>query len=186
MRPNAQQPRRLRAALSSRSAALVSLALFLPACSLFDDTDPREGVEAADACVQRVTAGLSDEVDALLGSEGRQLTPTYTYDITKLGLEGLQTLTVPGSDETAGARLIASTNEISTAVARFKAQSVDERGAFFMATDPALYRVRGQRMPVERVIAGGCEAQLAGMRLIDVSLDLPGPQPARENVEVVE
>ncbi len=178
--------RGLAPSLLLRGTIVIATLVSLSACSLLYPEDPREGVEAAETCILRVTNTLSDDLEAQLDAGAGRLVPTYTYDITKLGLEGLQTLTVPGSDETAGARLIASTNEMSTAVTRFKTQSVDEKGAFFLATDPALYRVRGPGMNTEQVIANGCERQLAGMRLIDVSVDLPAPARAQESVEAAE
>jgi len=164
-----------------RGLTALAAILTLPACSLFDNTDPREGKEATEICLQRVIITLSDEAAAQIETADQTLVPTYTYDITKLGLEALQTLSVPGTDETAGARLIASTNEMSTAVAQFKADPVDEKGAFFMATDPALYRVRGAAMAADQVIAAGCERQLADMRLIDVSVALPVAVAAPES-----
>ncbi len=140
----------------------LTLLTLLPACSYFDDTDPREGAETLEACIERVSKDAPD----ITGSEGAVFVPTYTYDITKVGLEDLQELTVPGSDETAGSRDMAATNETSTAVARFMAQSVDENGAFFMGRDPALYRVRGEALASDQIIAAGCERQKTGMRLL--------------------
>lgn len=137
----------------------------LPACSLFEDKDPREGAEALDACVQRVSKDALD----ITAQDGAMFVPTFTYDITKVSLEDLQELTVAGSDETAGSRNMAATNETSTAVAQFMEEPVDEKGAFFMGRDPALYRVRGGPVVFEQIIPSGCERQKSGMRLTSYS-----------------
>ncbi len=150
--------------MAGKIGTALTLAAFalLPACSLFDDTDPREGPETLEACAARVSTDALD----ITAQDGALFTPTYTYDITKVSLEDLQDLTVPGSDETAGSRGMAATNEASTAVAQFMAQSVDEKGAFFMGRDPALYRVRGAPVPLDEIITAGCERQKSGMRLV--------------------
>ena len=83
--------------------------------------------------------------------------PTYTYDITKMGLEQIQVLMVEGSDDTAGARLRAATNEEGTAVAQFMSMTVSDKGAFFMGRDPALFRVRGEAQAKDTMIASGCD-----------------------------
>ncbi|MEM9502247.1 MAG: hypothetical protein AAF941_10445 [Pseudomonadota bacterium] len=152
------------------SATLASLVL-LPACQLFDDTDKREGTESVEACAKRLSKWQKDAEDELSG--GSAFVPTYTYDITKMALEDVQELIVEGSDELAGTRNMNSTNETSTAVANFMAESVDENGSFFMGRDPALYRVRGEPQTGIAVLSAGCERQKAGMRLIDISL-VPG------------
>lgn len=159
--------------------APIFLTLILPACSLFDDTDPREGLEADTACIQRVT-GLIDELPA---DGSGTFVPTYTYDITKLDLEAIQELSVSRSDETEGARLNRTTNETSTAVDEFMRQSVDENGAFFLGRDPALYRVRGAPNSAENIIAAGCGRQQENMRLIDVSVTATSTQPTEPDPE---
>ncbi|MEM8725986.1 MAG: hypothetical protein AAGE86_10745 [Pseudomonadota bacterium] len=156
-------------------AMMVSLAA-LPACSLFDDTDWREGDEAAEKCAQRMSGKLEFK-QALAQAEGR-FVPTYTFDITKMGLEDVQQLIVPGSDETAGTRGMAATNDNSTAIDAFMERPVDEKGAFFLGHNPALYRVRGEPKPLEDVIASGCARQMAGMRLTDITLQRAGPGAA--------
>lgn len=156
-------------------AMMASLAA-LPACSLFDDTDWREGDEAADKCAQRMSGKLEFK-QALAQAEGR-FVPTYTFDITKMGLEDMQELIVPGSDETAGSRGLAATNEASTAIANFMDTPVDEKGSFFLGHNPALYRVRGEPKPLEAVVASGCARQMAGMRLTDITLERAGPGAA--------
>ncbi|GMN01557.1 hypothetical protein [Erythrobacter sp. MTPC3] len=165
--------------MNIRSGLLITCLAALPACSLFDDSDPREGAENVNACVARFTGAMSaqfrtnfDRLDTGVWS------PTYTYDVTKMDLENLQALMVEGSDESAGRRLTASTNEVSTAVAQFNAMPVDEKGAFFMGRDPALYRVRGEPAPKDKLIAAGCERQQSNMRL--VRLDWAPAPPAPE------
>jgi hypothetical protein len=152
------------------------VALLLPACSLFDDTDPREGPETLEACAARVAA----DAPGITAQDGAMFTPTYTYDITKVSLEDIQALTVAGADETAGSRGMAATNETSTAVARFMAQSVDEKGAFFMGRDPALYRVRGAPVAIDQIVTAGCERQKVGMRLISYTAVPASSQPEQE------
>ncbi len=151
---------------------LASLAL-LSACDLFNDKDWREGEEAAEKCAKRMSGKL--EFKQSLAQPDGLFVPTYTFDITKMDLEAMQELIVPGSDETAGARNQAATNETSTAVANFMAQPVDEKGAFFLGRDPALYRVRGQPKPLDDLIAAGCARQQAGMRLTDIKTERAPP-----------
>ncbi len=150
----------------------------LSGCSLFDDSDPREGAETPEACIARLAGESLDETFA---PNGELVVPTYTYDITKVGLEDLQELTVPGSDETAGSRGMAATNETSTAVTQFMAQSVDEKGAFFMGRDPALYRVRGEPVALDQVVSAGCERQRTGMRLISFTANPTSTAPGSED-----
>ncbi|MEM7664583.1 MAG: hypothetical protein AAF250_01885 [Pseudomonadota bacterium] len=153
------------------SASLASLML-LPACSLFDDTDKREGKESVAACEKRLSKWQKEAEDEL--SAASSFVPTYTYDITKMELEDVQELIVTGSDELAGQRNMAATNVTSTAVDNFMAEAVDEKGSFFMGRDPALYRVRGEPRPGDEVLSAGCERQKAGMRLIDISFTRGG------------
>ena len=151
-----------------RPSILPTLALItlLPACDLLDDTDWREGVEGAEACMQRLDGW--EEQAAIAAAANLLYVPTYTYDITKLDLDAIQALVTDGSDETAGARRMARTNETGTARSQFEGQPVDEDGAFFMGADPALYRVRGAAQRLEAITAAGCERQQANMRLIDI------------------
>jgi len=147
----------------------VSLASFtlLPACDLLNDNDWREGAESAENCAKRIAGKL--EVKEVLAQSDGVYVPTYTFDITKMDLEAMQELIVPGSDETAGSRGQAATNETSTAVANFMARPVDEKGAFFLGNNPALYRVRGEAQAQDNLIAAGCARQQASMRLIQIS-----------------
>ncbi|MFL0356704.1 hypothetical protein ACI5KX_09505 [Erythrobacter sp. GH1-10] len=165
--------------INKRSAMIFGLPalLLLPACSLFDNSDPREGEEGVEQCAERMRGW---DAVAKIGETDPTATyvPTYTYDITKMGLEDIQALTGGGGDETAGSRGMASTNEEETAVSRFMEQPVDEKGAFFLGRDPALYRVRGQAQRFDQIIRAGCERQQDGMRLTSVSLDLTSAPPA--------
>lgn len=157
------------------AAAMVSLAA-LSGCELFNDEDPRVGVEGVEACLKRVAnKSRSEEFDAL--DDGALWVPTYTYDVTKLELEAIQQLSVSYNDETSGTRINQTTNETSTAVAQFMQQPVDEDGAFFMGRDPALYRVRGAPVQLSDVITSGCERQLPNMRLIEVEFSRHSAAP---------
>ncbi|MEL7197029.1 MAG: hypothetical protein AAGL10_01835 [Pseudomonadota bacterium] len=112
--------------------------------------------------------------------------PTYTYDITKIDLDALQELTVAGSDKNAGRRNMTQTNETSTAVDQFMSLPVDEKGAFFLGKDPALYRVRGAPEPHDNIVRAGCEKQQDGMRLIAFSVAKSVPRPDPEFDTAVE
>ncbi len=158
------------------AAALLTLAA-LSGCDLLNDTDPREGNESAADCAARV-ANLLGPTTSYRRFSGEAGTPTFTYDITKMSLEDIQGLIVTGSDETAGSRGMVSTNETSTAVAQFMAQSVDENGSFFMGRDPALYRVRSAAEELESMIATGCARQQTGMRLIMIDVSAGQPDDA--------
>ncbi|QFT77808.1 hypothetical protein [Erythrobacter sp. THAF29] len=152
-----------------KRSAILFFVLILPACSLFDNSDPREGSESAEACYSRVLGTMLDKTRNELAESDGLLVPTYTYDVTKMDLDDMKSLLVTGSDETAGSRGMASTNQSDAAVEAFMAQSVDENGAFFLGRDPALYRVRGEPRVFDEIIPTGCERQLPGMRLIAIS-----------------
>ena len=152
----------------ARAAASLAALAALSGCDLLFPEDPRVGEEAQQACVSRVEGALRLELKALDAEPDAAFVPTYTYDITKLGLEEIQALSQSRFDETEGSRLNRATNMTDTAVEIFMAEPVDENGAFFMATDPALYRVRGEAAAFADIIAQGCERQQADMRLIDV------------------
>ena len=155
--------------MTKRAAiALTSLAA-LTGCDILFPEDPREGAESEAQCAARIES-LLGPTNSYRNYEGADGVPIFTYDITKLSLEDTKELIVPGSDETAGTRLMSSTNEESTAVDAFMNLEVDESGAFFLARDPALYRVRSEREPVENIIATGCARQREGMRLIMVEI----------------
>ena len=159
--------------------ALIAVLPALSACSLIFPEDERLGSESAADCKARVGELLGPGSDFRL-FEGETGVPTYTYDITKLGLEEVQALVGEGGDETAGYRTMSQTNMTDTAVEEFMARKVDEKGAFFMGRDPALYRVRGEAQPVSQMIASGCERQQADMRLIDVSVAAGAARPDDE------
>ncbi|BDI61055.1 hypothetical protein [Qipengyuania nanhaisediminis] len=152
-------------------------ALLLPACSLFDNSDPREGVEALAACHERVSDWLVDQVEDTSFDGEALVTPTYTFDVTKVSADDLRTLIVPGSDETAGSRGMAATNRTSTAMSNFESLPVDEKGAFFFGQDPSLYRVRGEPVALEDAARTGCERQLEGMRLTAITLQFDAIEP---------
>lgn len=148
-----------------RAAFAITALAALSGCELLFPEDKREGAETLEACLARVAATQRD----LLAEAAAEdvLVPTYTYDITKVSLEDLQALTVAGADETAGSRERRQTNEASTAVDNFMATPVDEKGAFYMGRDPALYRVRGEAIAAGEIAEAGCERQKSGMRLIN-------------------
>jgi len=150
-----------------RGTAILLFALLLPSCALFDNSDPREGAESVEACLARTASLKRDEVFDTI-DEGDLWVPTFTYDVTKADFDTIKELSVTGADETAGTRLNLATNESSTARARFLAEPVDEKGAFFLAHDPALYRVRGEPLLLDEIIPAGCERQQDGMRLTKV------------------
>ena len=157
--------------------SMVSL-VALTGCDIINPQDPRLGEEAVGECVKRVTDKLNrSERDTLRNEQGTRA-PTYTYDITKLDLEAVQELLDAGGKETAGSRGMRDANETSTAVERFMATPVDEKGAFFLGRDPALYRVRGAPTAFADIIKAGCERQQADMRLIEVSWGSSAPKPA--------
>ena len=150
----------------NRAAIAVIALAGLTGCDLLFPEDPRLGAEAPAACAARVEQELRIELANL--QDGDRFVPTYTYDITKLGLEAIQNLSASRSDEIKGTRLDQSTNETSTAVDVFMQQPVDENGAFFMGHDPALYRVRGEALHFADIIPAGCARQQANMRLIEI------------------
>ena len=169
--------------MKKRTIPLIASIALLPSCALFDNSDPREGVESAEACLQRLGGERKAEDFELADLDGQLVVPTYTYDITKVSLDDIQSLIVAGSDETAGSRGMTSTNETSTAVDQFMAQRVDEKGSFFFARDPALYRVRGETVAVGEVVSTGCARQLEGMRLTSVTAELEAAEPPAEEPE---
>ncbi|NBC88548.1 MAG: hypothetical protein GVX90_03480 [Alphaproteobacteria bacterium] len=161
--------------------ALIAALPLVGGCSLLWPEDERLGTESAADCAARVAEALGPGSD-FRSYEGGSGVPTFTYDITKMGLEEVQALIVAGSDETAGSRGMASTNETRTAVEQFMSQPADEKGSFFLGRDPALYRVRGEMQPVADMIAGGCARQQADMRLIDVQV-AAGPENTEKSAE---
>nr|WP_298927661.1 hypothetical protein [uncultured Erythrobacter sp.] len=160
-----------------RAVAILPVLLFLPACSLFDNSDPREGVEPQAECMARYADTLGRQGRNLLVESSDDVVPTFTYDVTKMDLEAMKVLMVDGSDQSAGRRLTGQHNELSTAVARFKAEPVSEKGAFFLGHDPALYRVRGKTQPLKNVLAAACERQQANMRLVGIDFTTPTAAP---------
>ncbi len=151
-----------------KSVLAIASALLLGGCSLFFPEDPREGEEAVDECVERLTGEIAFDEGEDSAAPGAMWVPIYTYDITKLDLEALQDLTVEGSDETAGTRDRRVSANTRTAVDAFMKRPVDEKGVFFMGRDPALYRVRGAPKPAGEIVSAGCERQQANMRLLEI------------------
>ncbi|WP_298303239.1 hypothetical protein [uncultured Erythrobacter sp.] len=157
-----------------RLPIIVASAFTLTGCHILFPEDPREGSELSEECLTRVASLLGPTTQfAKLAQE--MGVPTFTFDITKMAFEDMQRLMVDGSDDTAGNRAMASTNETSTAVDIFMQTPVNEKGAFFTGRDPALYRVRGGLQPKSTMIASGCARQQEGMRLIMIDV---GPVPA--------
>lgn len=175
-----------------RFAIIFGSGLALSGCSILFPEDPRLGVEPEEECVSRIgqvfknsfgNEGGDPQSDEIAGIEP-PFFPIFTYDVTKLGLEAIQELSAEGTNETSGTSLRMSTNETSTAVARFMAEPVDENGAFFLARDPALYRVRGEPVFFGGGIAAGCERQQENMRLISIEYTrVPEPEPEPETSE---
>ncbi|MDJ0977531.1 MAG: hypothetical protein QNI87_03265 [Erythrobacter sp.] len=144
-------------------------ALALGGCSLLFPEDPRVGDEDEGVCQGRVRTSLTYQQSEELRTSSGLWVPTFTYDVTKLDLAAIKALTVPGTDDTAGTRLMQETNRTSTAVERFMQMEVDQKGAFFLGRDPSLYRVRGQAQPSTQILKSGCARQQENMRLIAVS-----------------
>lgn len=164
-----------------RFAAAFLALVALTGCDILFPEDPRLGAETSEECAARV-AGLLGPGTSYDNYTDQSGVPIFTFDITKLGLEEIQALMVPGSDDTAGSELMKETNETSTAVARFMASDVDDKGAFFMARDPALYRVKGALQAKDAMVASGCERQGEDMRLImvDVVPERPELEPSED------
>ncbi|MDY7097390.1 MAG: hypothetical protein SXU28_04565 [Pseudomonadota bacterium] len=152
----------------------------LSGCDLLFPEDWRLGEEPLQQCLNR----LNSDIDMLdfreAADTSEPLVPTFTYDITLLSFEDKQALILPGADETLGARLMKSTNEISTAKAQFMQWPVDEKGAFFFGVKPALFRVRGEPQNHSEILTTGCERLGANARLISVSLAAVPAEPEPE------
>jgi len=175
-----------------RTGVILLCAVSLSGCSILFPEDPRLGVEPEAECIAR----MEQELKSSFGNSGGDpqpdaspaadppFFPIFTYDVTKLGLEAIKEMSVEGTNETAGTTLRTSTNETSTAVAQFMDQPVDENGAFFLARDPALYRVRGEPVFFGGGVAAGCARQKENMRLIRVDYTrIPEPEPDIETAE---
>ena len=157
------------------------MGLALSGCSLIFPDDSREGVEGQEACINRIGPTLTYQDFQQLENASGQWVPTYTYDVTKLDLAAIQALSVPGTDETAGTRLMQQNNSTNAAVLRFLEMEVTEKGAFFLGREPSLYRVRGKPQPASNILASGCKRQKADMRLIAVSWVKQAPKPEPES-----
>lgn len=144
-------------------------ALGLSGCNLLFPEDPRVGDEDKGACQGRVRTSLTYEESEELRTLSGLWVPTYTYDVTKLDFAAIKALAVPGTDETAGTRLMQETNRTKAAVERFMSMEVSEKGAFFLGREPSLYRVKGKAQPASQILAAGCARQQTNMRLFAVS-----------------
>ncbi|MEE4200679.1 hypothetical protein [Erythrobacter sp.] len=131
----------------------------------FEEEDWREGEESLDACMERVRAGYHEGVVELLESD-EQRQPTYTFDVTKASFEDLNSITVAESEEGGGSVQFSGVDAPGYIIHDFMETPVDEKGAFMLGRDPALYRVRGEPIALKDVFAVGCKRQMPGMRLI--------------------
>ncbi len=150
---------------------LICASLALAGCDKIFGGDPRKGAETVAECVARLSTDINLLEFRKLADAPGQLVPTYTFDITKLPFSAKQELIQPGADETLGSRLMARTNEASTALDLFMNTPVDEKGAFFFVEEPALWRVRGEPAAYDDVLVAGCERQIDDMRLVRVSAE---------------
>lgn len=162
-----------------RIVSIALLAFALSGCNILFPDDPRIGQELSEECPKRV-AGLLGPGTAFADYTEEMGVPTFTFDITKMAFEDMQRLMVEGSDDTAGTRAMAATNEASTAVDVFMDTPADEKGAFFTGRDPALYRIRGALQPKSTMIASGCARQQEGMRLIMIQVGTVPAEPEPE------
>lgn len=143
------------------------IAVILMTGTLSSCADWRESPETVEACLARF-APKKGAVD-LLGDDPGQWVPSYTYDITKMGGEGIRALVKTAEDGanpgTVGVILIGSGSS-RTARDKFANIPVTEAGALLLADDPSLYKVRGKSGLNRDLLRQGCEAQRSGMRLI--------------------
>ena len=157
-----------------RLAVLIPALALLAACDLFDDSDPREGVEQNDACIKRVRAEYHEGVLELLESDERRR-PTFTFDITKASFEDIKDLTVPEQGGEAGSVQVSGFKAPPYKKRRFLEMNIDEKGAFFLGTDPAYYRVQGEPIALRDVFVEGCRMQRSGMRFLSFTFEpVPG------------
>ena len=166
-----------------RSIALFVGAFTVSGCSILDPEDPRIGEETLNRCEERVASILPTQVKFELGQLDGELVPTFTFDVTKLSLDDIKSLSVMTENETLGTRMDLTTNENATARDRFMQTEVTEAGAFFLTGNPALYRVRGEPVFHDKMIAAGCARQQANMRLIALSWDIPEADPSETDAE---
>ena len=154
-----------------RIAFLVLVGLGVSGCSLLFPEDPRLGEETPEACIARFGDPAVDHNGTqFAGLDGAVVVPTFTYDVTNVSAEDLGILFEPGAR---GSTVSPDTPAVvAEHMERFMGESVDEKGAFFLQGDPALYRVRGEVVAVGQAIRAGCERQMAGMRLISVDQTL--------------
>ncbi len=152
----------------SRLTLTASL-LLLSACeNPFANKDWREVEETAEECVARLSGKL--EVRQLLEAAEGQVVPTYAFDITKMELMAINEMIVPPSGNSRGSLRTSAFGATAPPVAAFMELSVTEDGAFYFGDDPSLYRVRGEAVLGDQVLASGCAMQKPGMRFISFKL----------------
>ena len=159
-------------------------------------TDWREGEETAEACVERFA--LKKGAVHPLADDPSQWVPSYTYDVTKMGGEGIRALikstedgAEPGTD---GVSLVGSGSS-QAARDKFADLPATKAGAVFLADDPSLYKVRGKPGLHRDLLRQGCEGQREGMRLINwqfsreevlVDGELPKPRMTAAQMREIE
>ncbi|MEP3051304.1 MAG: hypothetical protein ABJP48_09390 [Erythrobacter sp.] len=150
----------------AKVAALVLGGLSLSACeNPFADKDWRESVEDAEDCTKRMRAEYHEGVLELLDSQEIRV-PTYTFDITKAGFEDIKELTVLDEGDEKGSVQVSGLGAPPWRLRNFLRMNVDEKGAFFMGTDPSYYRYQGEPIPLVDVFVEGCKQQRPGMRFL--------------------
>lgn len=153
-----------------RASLTFVAAVLLSGCHILFPEDWREGVEEKDACIKRVRAEYHSGVLELLDSDEKRQ-PTYMFDITKMGFEDIQSITVMSEVEGEGSVTVSGFEAPAYVRNNFVDMRVDEKGAFYVGDDPALYRVRGAPIPLRDIFEEGCDRQLAGMRFISFVFD---------------
>ncbi|MEL6876727.1 MAG: hypothetical protein AAGL68_01345 [Pseudomonadota bacterium] len=152
-------------------ALLLPALLLLPACSLFDDSDPREGTESAEDCAERLSGQLEirQAIQAAEAVDG-EVVPTYTFDITKMDLTAINEMIVPASENERGSLRTSAFGATAPPVEAFMELEVTEAGAFYFGENPSLYRVRGAALAADAILQTGCERQQPNMRLTGFTL----------------
>ncbi|MFN9634299.1 MAG: hypothetical protein ACK554_12815, partial [Erythrobacteraceae bacterium] len=146
------------------------IAAFIALGMLAGCTDWREGEETFEACEKRFA--LKKGAVHPLADDPGQWVASFTYDITKLGGEGIRALVKTAKDGaepgTVGLSVVGSG---SSQIVRDKFADLPatEAGAVLMADDPSLYKVRGKPSLYRDLLRQGCEGQRAGMRLVSMS-----------------
>lgn len=97
-------------------------------------------------------------------SAGRNVTATFTFDVTGLSSADLREVTV---DHRMPGALVSSTGSVQQTVAEFMKRDVDENGVLLIVDGKKLYRVR-LSMADKHVTERGCAMQRSGMRLFQI------------------